>query len=186
MPPLNWKLTLLRAASKLTGIPPTYGMPLFSSVVMPVPHTSMPPTTASDVVGHHLLRAACERSGLNWVLQATSSIGWPSTPSSSVLMKSIAVRSALVSSGNAPAAPVSWLIVPIRIGRPVASVGAAGISGESIDPCGAHATIDAAFRQASSPGLVVVVDPLPAFEPVGSLHAPTATSATTTSAMRPT
>ena len=93
---------------------------------MPVPQMSMPPTTARTSWATICWAQACDRSGLNCVLQVTSSIGWPSTPSSSVLMKSIAVRSAAVSSGNAPAAPVSWLIVPIRIGLPRARVGTPG------------------------------------------------------------
>ena len=48
-----------------------------------------------------------DRSGLKAVSHVTSSSGWPSTPLSSVLMKSTATLSATVSSGKAPAAPVS-------------------------------------------------------------------------------
>ena len=69
----------------------------------------------------------CDRSGLNAVSQVMSSSGCPSIPLSSVLMKSTATLSASVSSGNAPAAPVSWLIAPIRIGLPVALVAFAGM-----------------------------------------------------------
>ena len=95
-------------------------------------------------------------------------------------MNVTATLSACVSSGNAPAAPVSWLMVPIRIGSPVALVAVFGRYGSSVLPAGAHSTMDAEAWQSSTPRDSVVVDRDGSAwpEPPDSLHAP-ATRAST-------
>ncbi len=124
---------------------------------MPVPQMSIPPTTAATFFVAISWAQRCDRSGLNAVSQVMSSSGCPSIPSSSVLMNSTATLSAWVSSGNAPAAPVSWLIVPIRMGVPVALVAFAGRYGDSIESSGAHATIEGALSQSEIARATVVL-----------------------------
>ena len=100
-----------------------YGMPLLSSTGIDVPQTSMPPVTATTSSLTRRWAQAVDPSGEKPVSQVRSSSGRPSIPPSSAFTNSTAARAARVSSGKAPTAPVSWLIMPIRIGgrwpRPV-------------------------------------------------------------------
>ena len=181
VPPLNWKLTGLRTDSKLTGIPPTNGMPLFCRVVMPVPQMSMPPMTASTLSDTICCAQLCDRSGLKLVLHATSSIGRPSTPFISVLRKSMAVRSAC-GQFRKRARGAGVLVDRADTDRPPGRLGRRRRHQRR-----EHRPLRCARddRRRLPAGLepggsVVRRRPAPGFEPVGSLHAPTATSATTT------
>ena len=60
------------------------------------------------------------------MLHTSTSIGRPSTPPISSLMNFVAAITAWLSSGYEPAAVFSWLIMPRRIGVPVAAVGSSG------------------------------------------------------------
>jgi hypothetical protein len=60
-------------------------MPLSARVSMPLPNTSMPPSTTGSPSSTNCWAQAVEPSGLNLVLHTFSSIGRPPTPPSSAL-----------------------------------------------------------------------------------------------------
>ena len=99
-------------------------------------------------------------------------------------MKSTATLSATVSSGNAPAAPVSWLIVPMTSGVPVARVAVFGISAASELPAGAHATTETAVSHFVAASPAGVVDGVADFVGADSLHAAPTSAIVSTSGVK--
>ena len=73
-------------------------------------------------------------------------------PPSSLFMNATAARSAALSSGNAPAAPASWLIIPMRIGSPLAATGECAIL-PSVVSSPMQATTDPFLQSSPPPGM---------------------------------
>ena len=127
LPPLHWNELGALKDWELTGMPPTYGMALAARVSMPLPNTSIPPSTAGTFSCTNFWAQLVEPSAENSVLHTSSDSGRPWTPPISVLMNSMPALTARLSSGNEPATVLSWLIMPREIGVPVATVGLAGV-----------------------------------------------------------